>query len=166
MVLPIKFQSSMKDENFSCVKSIRFTGYTSKTAKQITASFEIEFDGSMRGGVRKQLRRDSRVDVQQVQDYFNEFEIHEKVRNSRDCSEKSYTKLGEKQRALIDRGKVIKKKYELPERWHGIKFVEAKYFTYLLMQGARRQTICMSEKGFEFAWQGFLNIVKQTDLIL
>mgnify|MGYP001089633621 FL=1 len=163
MVLPIKFQSSMKDENISCVKSLLFSGYTSKTAVRSHVTFDLAYDGSISVTRRNENEKQGRVNVQHMQMLFNEFETLERVRNSRDNSEKPYKMLGEKQRAFIDRGRIFKKKYEIPERIYGVKFIEAKYFLFMLTNGARLP-VSMSEIGFEYAWQMLKKFITQASL--
>jgi hypothetical protein len=173
IILPIKLRSSLKDENISCLKSLHIGGQTSKTARLRIFNLDLHFDGTMsleiysRSAKNKTVtayQKETRLpDIKKVQQFLNDFEVIEKVRNNRDNTEKLERNMTAKRRAKINEGKVTQLCHPLTEPFCGAPLVSVRYRPLYLKDSYYSNHL--SPRGFEFLWKCLMEFVKEANIL-
>jgi hypothetical protein len=102
-------------------------------------------------------------DIKKVQQFLNDLEVIEKVRNNRDNTEKLERNMTAKRRAKINEGKVTQLCHPLTEPFCGALLVSVQYRPLYFKNSY--YTNHLSARGFEFLWKCLMEFVKEANIL-
>lgn len=102
-------------------------------------------------------------DITRVQQFLNEFEVIEKVRNSRDNTETIEKNLSAKRKAKINEGKITQSCHAIATPFCGATLVSVRYRPLYLKDAYTCNDV--SPKGFEFLWKHVMEFVKEANIL-